>query len=174
MNSLWIIIFLVSIIFFLGIYFFTIFRHRDGVNLLSLLSWVIIGIAFFIIIHIVGLMIFPIKIQETDEPIKIMNQNHQVKRGEFLILKIHIKKYEPYPSMIYPSIICDDGSYLVLPWRYSNVPVGEYDFIVSDVYRIPLETPLGICKTRSTDVFRINLLREKTFVHESESFEIIN
>jgi hypothetical protein len=174
MASMWIVIFVASLILFLGVYFWMAIRHRDRVNLLSVASWVALGVAFFIIIHIIGLMIFPTKIQEVDQPIKIMNQNHEVKRGESLILKIHIKKYESVPSTVYPSILCDSGEYFLFPSRASNVPVGEFDFIVNDAYPIPYDVPIGAtCHTRSTDVFQINVLRKKTYVYESEPFKII-
>jgi hypothetical protein len=173
MPQNWLALFIVSIFTFLVVYIYVSIRHREKIKLLNLMAWVGIGIAFFMVIHITTLMIFPTKIQEVSLPIKILNENKEAKRGEPLIIQFHIKKYVNYGSTIYPSIICDDGSYFTFPVRQSNVPPGEGTYTVSNAYYIPENAPFTYCHTRATDVFELNILRKKTYILESEKFKVI-
>jgi hypothetical protein len=173
MISIWVGLFIFLIILFSTIYIWLALRHHDKVNLLSISSWVALGIAFFMVIHITGLMLYPVKIQEVDQPVKVLNPNHQVKRGEFVILQVNLKKYIDKGSTLFPAILCQDGTYLNFPERKSNLPEGEGVYILSSQYQIPLDAPLSICHTTATDVFKLNLFREKSFIHQSEDFQII-
>lgn len=125
------------------------------------------------VIHITSLMIFPTKIQEVEQPTRVLNPNKEVRRGEPLIIQFHIKKYINYGSTVYPSIVCDDGTYFTFPERKSNVPPGEGTYTLSNAYIIPANAPLTYCRTRATDVFKLNILREKTYILESEKFKVI-
>lgn len=173
MSIFWMGLFLFSVCLFAGVYIYIAIRKRDRVDLLNVASWVALGIAFFLIIHIIGLMIYPFKIQEVDQPVKVLNENHQVKRGESPILQAHIKKYVSIGSTIYPAILCDDGTYITYPERASNVPEGEGTYTLPNLYPVPLDTPLTTCHTIATDVFQLNIFRSKTFIHHSEGFQII-
>jgi hypothetical protein len=173
MPQFWMGLFVLLMVVFAGLYIWIALRHRDRVSLLSLASWIALGIAFFMVFHVITLMVYPAKIQEVDHPIKILNPNHQVKRGEYLILQIHVKKYIDKGSTIYPSILCQDGTYITYPSRESNVPIGEGTYTLSNAFQIPADAPFTTCHTRSTDVFKINIFREKSFIHQSEDFQII-
>ena len=137
-------------------------------------SWIALGVAFFVVFHILALMLLPIKVQDVETPIKVLNPNHQVRRGEFLVLQLHLKKYVDHGSTVYPAILCDDGTYITYPERKSNVPEGEGTYIISNVYLIPMYIhPNTICTTRATDDFKLNILRDKQYIYESEPFTVI-
>lgn len=156
------------------VYVFLILRHREKANLINFLSYLILGVAFFIVFHIIALMVHPFKIQEIDQPIPVLNPNHEIKRGESVILKPHVKKYVDKGSMIYPSLLCDDGYYTTYPTRASNLPMGEQEVIITSAYSIPMDAPIGAtCHTRATDIFTLNLFRSVSFILESEPFKII-
>lgn len=174
MPKIWIGVFTVSILLFLVVYLWAVFRHKEKVKFLEAASWIALGIAFFMVLHIIGLMIFPIKIQEIDLPMKILNPNYQVRRGEPLTLQYHIVKYVQLPSTVYPAFLCDGGYYATFPERVSNVPVGEGTYTVKTNYVIPADAPSDTCHISSTDVFQINVLRKKTYFLTSEDFTIID
>jgi hypothetical protein len=174
MSYFWITLFLLTLIVFSGIYLWLVMRHREKVKLINAASYIILGTAFFIILHIIGLMLFPVKIQEVEYPVKVLNPNHEVRRGESVVLQVTLKKYVDKPSTIYPNILCNNGYYYTYPERKSNVPMGEQTIVIANNYTIAPDAPIGsVCKTRSTDVFNLNIFRDKTFVHESEEFTII-
>ena len=174
MSYFWIILFLVTLIVFTGVYIWLVMKHRERVKLINAASYAILGAAFFVILHIIGLMVFPVKVQEVRYPVSVLNTNHEVKRGESVILEVKLKKYVDSPSTLYPSVICTNGYYYTYPERKSNVPIGDQTIIIANAFPIASDAPVGsICKTRSTDVFSLNIFRDKTFVHESEEFTII-
>jgi hypothetical protein len=170
----WVALFIILVILFIIIYIYLVMRHHEKVEILQLASWVALGIAFFMIMHIIILMIYPTKIQEIDQPMKILNPNHEVRRGEPLTIQYHIKKYVALPSTVYPAILCNNGSYMVFPERVSNVPVGEGTFTVTTGYVIPDWAPSDTCHVSSTDVFAVNVFRKKIYKLESENFNIID
>ena len=154
-------------------YLYLVLRHQEKVKLLNFASYVGLGIAFFLVIHLTALMAFPFNIQEVELPLTILNENKEVRRGEFLKLQVHIKKYIDKPSVVSPTIICENGYYYVYPNVTSNMPIGEQTFIVSNIYQIPQDAPLGECVVRATDSFKLNIFRENTTVQESEEFKVI-
>ena len=162
------------IFFILMVYLYLVWRHQEKQNLINVMSYIILGVAFFIILHVIGLMVFPINVQEVKYPIRVLNENHEVRRGETVKLLVEMKKYVDLPSEVYPTILCEDGWYSTFQSRYSNVPMGEQKLILDGVYQIPFNAPVGVvCKTRATDVFKLNIFREVRFIHESEPFTII-
>lgn len=173
MNNLMLTLFVLFIIGFAIFYLYLVLRHREKVKLLNLASYVGLGIAFFLVIHIIILMIFPFKIQVVELPLTILNENKEVRRGEYLKLQVHIKKYIDKPSVISPSILCENGYYYIYPNLTSNMPMGEETFIVSNIYQIPQDAPLGECVVRATDSFKLNIFRENTTVQESEEFKVV-
>jgi hypothetical protein len=117
------------------------------------------------------LMVYPVKVQETELPLKV--ENTEVRRGEYLRLQVHIRKYVDKESAVSPAIICDNGYYYVYPNVTSNMPMGEQTFTVANIYLIPLDAPLGKCIVRATDHFQLNIFRGINFIQESEDFTII-
>jgi len=154
-------------------YLYLVLRHREKAKLLNFASYVGLGIAFFLVIHLTVLMVYPTKIQEVELPLTILNENKEVRRGEFLKLQIHIKKYIDNPSVVSPTILCENGYYYVYPNVTSNMPMGEQIFIVSNIYQIPIDAPIGVCVVRATDSFKLNIFRENTTVQESEQFKVV-
>jgi len=173
MNQFILTLFVIFIVAFSIWFLYLIIRHRERANLINYASYVGLGIAFFMVIHLTILMVYPFKVQDTELPLMVSNENKEVSRGEFLKLQIHIKKYVDLSSTISPSIICENGFYYVFPNVTSNMPIGEQTFTVSNIFKIPLEAPLSECKVRATDRFRLNLFRSITTVQESEEFRII-
>jgi hypothetical protein len=170
----WVALFIISVVLFIIIYIYLVMRHGEKVQVLQIASWIALGIAFFMIMHVIFLMVYPTKIQEVDQPMKILNPNYEVRRGEPLTIQYHIRKYAALPSTLYPAILCTNGVYMTFPSRVSNVPVGEGTFIVNTPYVIPDWVPLNSnCKISTTDIFTVNVLRQKIYKLESENFTII-
>jgi hypothetical protein len=153
-------------------YLYLIIRHQEKAKLINYASYVGLGIAFFMVIHLTALMVYPTKVQEVELPLVILNDNKEVRRGEFLKLQVHIKKYVDKESTIHPSIICENGYYYVYPSITSNMPIGEQTFTVANIYQIPLDAPTGECIVRATDHFQLNIFRGISYVQESEEFTI--
>ena len=173
MNQSILILFAVSVMAFSIFYLYLIIRKGQSATLINYASYVGLGIAFFMVIHLIVLMIYPFKIQETKLPLTVANDNREVRRGEFLKLQVHIKKYVDSASRISPTIICENGYYFVYPSVTSNMPMGEQTFTVANIYQIPIDAPIGECIVRATDHFKLNLFRSVNFVQESEEFRII-
>jgi len=173
MNQIILSLFIIFIVGFSIFYLYLILRKREKANLINFASYVGLGIAFFMVIHLIVLMIYPFKIQDTELPLKMVNANQEVRRGEFLKLQVHIKKYVDKESTVSPSIICENGYYYLYPSVTSNMPMGEQTFTVANIYQIPLDAPLDECRVRATDRFQLNIFRGISYVQESEEFRII-
>jgi hypothetical protein len=173
MNQFILSLFVIFTVGFVVLYLYLVFRHLEKVKLINLASYIGLGITFFLVLHITILMVYPIKIQEVELPLVILNDNKEVGRGEFLKLQVHIKKFIDKESIVHPSIICENGYYYVYPSITSNLPMGEQTFTVANIYQIPLNAPINECKVRATDHFQLNIFRGISYVQESEEFRII-
>jgi hypothetical protein len=173
MNQFILTLFVIFIVAFSIWFLYLIIRHRERANLINYASYVGLGIAFFMVIHLTILMVYPFKVQDTELPLMVSNENKEVSRGEFLKLQIHIKKYVDKESTVSPSIICENGYYYLYPSVTSNMPMGEQTFTVANIYQIPLDAPLDECRVRATDRFQLNIFRGISYVQESEEFRII-
>jgi hypothetical protein len=173
MPQVFLTLFIILIVGFSILYLYLVLRHQEKVKLLNFASYVGLGIAFFMVLHLIILMVYPIKIQEVEVPLTVTNPNKEVKRGDYLTLQIHIKKYVDEPSIVSPTIICDSGFYYVYQNITSNLPIGEQTFTVPNVFLIPENIPLDTCRVRNTDTFKLNLFRSVSSVQESEDFKVI-
>jgi|WetSurSiteA1Bulk_404760.scaffolds.fasta_scaffold12101_3 hypothetical protein len=173
MNQFVLSLFVILVVGFAIFYLFLIMRKKKRADLINFASYIGLGIAFFVVLHVIILMVYPFKIQDVEEPLKVVNPNNEVKRGEFLQLQIHINKYVDLPSVVSPSIICENGYYYIYPDLTSNLPIGEQTFTVANIFKIPMEAPLSECRVRVTDRFQLNIFRSNTTANESDEFRII-
>lgn len=108
-----------------------------------------------------------------EQPIKILNENKQIARGEPIIMELHIVKSNNYGFSSSSTILCDDGRLFTLASRGVNLPNGEYT-IVSRSYAVPITASVGTtCKFKFTNNYKVNPIRSKPIVWESEDFKII-
>ena len=130
--------------------------------------------SFLFVFHILSKLIFPLKVQEVELPLKILNENRQVEIGDYLIIEINTIKYVNQPSVVQATILCEDGSFYNYSPITSNAPKGEQKLVVKNAIRIPNEAhPAQNCQLFVIDTFRLNSLRTFEQHQYSEFFDII-
>lgn len=117
--------------------------------------------------------IYPYKVSEVKVPIKILNDNKQIRIGETIEMEIQVNK----PSELKPEgsvyITCNDGNLVTMNSMTTNLPVGEYT-VVNRLYKLPPKVAVGSkCKFNFRNVYQVNPIRDITREWASEDFEVI-
>lgn len=126
----------------------------------------IIGLVYFFY-----LILYPFKTVDLVQPIKVLNENHEVQRGGDLILEIDYVKYGNYTVDSSKNIICDDGNLVTMANNTTNLPAGQQKFVVA--FTIPQKISLANCYLQYTNVYKVNPLRNITKVWATETFRVV-
>lgn len=142
-----------------------------------LLTFVTFSLASVLIILILFWSLFPYKTSDVVEPIKILNENHQIKLGERIKMELHITKYNLYPVDAANSLICSNGRIYVIasimPKGASILPKGTY-IRVQDAYSLPNDAEIGTtCHFTFQNSYKVNPIRSIVKSWRSEDFEVI-
>lgn len=129
--------------------------------------------ASLIIVVCLFWLIYPYKVSEVKVPIKILNDNKQIRIGETIEMEIQVNK----PSELKPDgsvyITCNDGNLVTMNSMTTNLPVGEYT-VVNRLYKLPPKVAVGSkCQFNFRNVYQVNPIRDITRKWASEDFEVI-
>lgn len=131
-----------------------------------------ISVSVILIVSIFWL-IYPYQVSDVKEPIKILNENRQIRVGEPIEMELIVNK----PTNIKPVgsvfITCDDGNLVTMNSAVTNLPVGEYT-VINNRYLLPPKVMVGAkCQFNFSNVYQVNPIREITREWNSEYFEVI-
>lgn len=140
--------------------------------------WHFITLVTFIsasIIVVVSLfwLTYPYQVSNVKVPIKILNDNKQIKVGETIEMEIQVNK----PSELKPEgsvyITCNDGNLVTMNSMTTNLPVGEYT-VVNRLYKLPPKVAVGSkCQFNFRNAYQVNPIRDITKEWSTEDFEVI-
>ena len=117
---------------------------------------------------------YPYHIIDYDLPSKVLNENHEVVRGELLHFRVEYEKYIPVNGNGATTLHCADGKLVtVLPPRGAGAlfPLGEHSIDFDMI--VPEKTSLGICHLESMIFYEVNPIREVPVHIYTENFEVI-
>ena len=140
--------------------------------------WHIVAIITFVTTTIfVGLMlfwtVFPYQVSDVQEPIKILNENKQIKIGEPIEMELIVNKPTDIKPIGSVYITCDDGNLVTMNSSVTNLPVGKYT-VINNRYLLPPKVMVGAkCQFNFRNVYQVNPIRDITREWNSESFEVI-
>lgn len=140
--------------------------------------WCVGWLALASIIYMVGLLIYwqiqPYQLPYIKEPIKILNEDHEIAIGEPIRMEVEVRK--PYPTHVInqtPRIECDSGNLVTLVGRPADLPVGEYT-ITSDSYLLPPKVLVGeTCRFYFQTTFQVNPIKTVQQDWSSEPFTVV-
>ena len=101
----------------------------------QIIIWIIFVFLFSGIILITFVELYPFKVAEFQNPLKV--ENKVVKAGDFLVYNRSSNKYIEATATV--SCEFDDDLIYRLPTRVSNIPIGDYDDKVQ--VQIPEDLP---------------------------------
>ena len=140
--------------------------------------WHIVAIITFVTTTIfVGLMLFwtvsPYQVSDVQEPIKILNENKQIKIGEPIEMELIVNKPTDIKPVGSVYITCDDGNLVTMNSSVTNLPVGKYT-VINNRYLLPPKVMVGAkCQFNFRNVYQVNPIRDITREWNSEYFEVI-
>lgn len=120
-------------------------------------------------------LFFPYKTADIVEPIKVLNDNHEIAHNEPIKMELHITKYELYPVSTTNTITCGSLIYVigsVLPKGSTTLPKGSY-VRLQDAYTMPGDAPVGAsCEFVFHNEYEVNPIRTVIKEWRSESFTV--
>lgn len=141
--------------------------------ILGMLAWVSISFVIGASLYALGLALLPVKTADIKQPIKVLNENKIVQKGEKLELELVISKYTNVTPEVSRNLLCDDGTVYFVPSAIQGTarPVGTYTAIAN--IDLPLEAPTDIpCKLEYNNEYRVNFVRTINRVWSTEKFII--
>lgn len=140
--------------------------------------WHIIAIATFVLATIIVATalfwtVFPYQVSDVEVPIKILNENKQIRIGEPIEMELIVSK----PNDLKPEgnvfITCNDGNLVIMNSSVTNLPKGDYK-VVNNRYTLPPKVAVGTkCAFNFRNVYQVNPIRDITKDWYSEEFEVI-
>ena len=135
------------------------------------LSVVIIAVAAIILLYVAYLALYPFKTVDLVQPIKVLNENREVAKGDDLRLEIDYVKHGSYPATSDKNILCADGNLVTLSSSETNLPAGKQKFMV--MVTVPAKTSFGPCYLEYVNVYHINPLRDIAKTWRTEIFTVV-
>lgn len=129
-------------------------------KILNILSALTLSITFFFMCYISYLLLWPFKIVEIKQPLKVISISK-----EELVYEVDYCKYIDGPATVTRQLI--NHQIIFLPVVVTNLPKGcnkserrlELPRLAPDTYRLRIST-----------TYEINKLRSETFIYETEPF----
>lgn len=115
-------------------------------------------------------LIFPPRIIDVDEPIRVLNPERRVTQGSVLELEVHYTKYTNEPAQI-GMILASQGTILMLHSTMSAFPMGEHR--IKLLVGIPHWTPPGNYKLYMAREQRYALRYTAPLLFQTEAFDVI-
>lgn len=137
--------------------------------------WLAIAFISIVSILIIVWLILPYPVTTIQQPIRILNENKEVRIGEEIIQELKINKpNDSVPENPTRVLLCSDGNLVTLAALPSilNLPVGKYT-LVNDRYILPPKVAVGSdCVFVWRQSYRVNPIRLIPVEWRSESFKV--
>jgi hypothetical protein len=130
-------------------------------------------LAFFAIVTVVWSVwtLYPYKTIKFNDPVlPILNENHQVKSGGYLLIKLDYCKYTNEIPLV-SRTFADGVLYDVAPTPVSQKPIG-CAIITLQIY-VPKGLPLGEYTLKNTYHYKPNPVRTVNIAIDTEKFTIV-
>ncbi len=137
-------------------------------------SIVTISLAIGLLLLILFWAFYPYNIIDFKLPAKVLNENHEVVRGEDLHFRMEYEKYLAVNGHGTTTLHCADGNLVtVLPPRSAGAlfPLGEHSIDFDMI--VPEKTSLGTCRLESIIQYVVNPIRNIPIHIYTEDFEVI-
>lgn len=117
-------------------------------------------------------ILFPYKTADIQTPIKILNQNHVIRVGEKIQMKIVLDKYTDVKPEVSKYVVCTSGNTAAFDQPGTSRPLGHTEYIVDNFVLPPKFVDGENCKFVFKSYYKVNPIR--TIVKEwySESFTV--
>jgi len=146
-------------------------KHR----ILIFSLWTAIIFIIVAAITIIAWLLLPYEVTQIKEPIRILNQNKEVRIGEPIIQELKIDKPNDIaPANLTRLLICENGNLVTLaPLPNAlNLPIGEYT-LINDRYILPPKVTVGdTCVFIWRQTYEVNPIREIPVEWRSETFKV--
>lgn len=140
---------------------------------MNILNKLLLGFMFLTIIGIISvayLLYYPEEVIKPNvQPYKVLNENHQIKRGEELIYMVDACKDREITGLIDRRFV--DGIIVSTPAQLGTVKKGCSQTPVS--IQIPDKLALGVWHLELYLYYQVNPLRVEQYHFKTESFEVI-
>lgn len=129
-------------------------------------------------LSLLGLFIWwtvqPTNLPQIEQPIEVLNPQHEVAIGQPLVLKLEVTKtIDRAPSNTTRFLECKSGNLVTLTSSITNLPIGSYT-VVSDNIVIPAKvTPGDTCHLVLHATFQINPIKTESTSFASEDFLVL-
>ena len=146
---------------------------KEHNTFLGTIAWVAIAFVSIVSLYAIGLAVLPVKTADIVEPIKVLNENNIVQKGEKLKLELTFTKYTDVTPDVSRNLICDDGTVYFVQSSIVGVarPIGTYTAI--SLIDLPLEAPIDTpCKLEFNNKYEVNFIRTINKVWATEKFII--
>jgi len=140
-------------------------KMTRGLNTFSLLS---ITISIIILVIIIGIHIYPYRLLEVEDPVKILTP--LIRSGEHVKYETSFCKYTNLNGMVSKKLI-DDYVYVTAPKMVSSDKGCQ---TIQGFMEIPKYMPSGMYKIGFTVEYQVNFFKTITIKYYSEDFNIIN
>ena len=132
----------------------------------------VIGAFVYVFLLIVYWQVFPYRTADVGEPMLVLNEDKEIKRGEMLKIELTFTKYTNVTPEVSRNVFCLDDSVHFpqsQPVTGTARPVGT--FTARPVYDLPDTVPSDVlCFFQFTNEYEVNPIRTITKVWRSESF----
>lgn len=142
-------------------------------KLVHVLAWLAIIGNLCLIALIAFWLLFPYKTTYVNQPIEILNANHEIRIGDPIKVKLEVNKPNGLAPESQRFIVCEDGNLVTIAKSSMTLPRGSY-IIISDKADLPPKVAIGAtCKLQITNTYRLNPIRNETDTWLSENFKVI-
>lgn len=142
-------------------------------RILHYLAWVAIVGNIFLILLTAFWQFYPYPLPYVQQPIEILNENHEIRIGEPIKMKLYVSKPEHLISKSNPNITCNDGNLVTLAPASKTLPEGEYIFEVES-YILPPKVSVGSeCQFNFVNTYQLNPIRTETIIWSSQQFKVL-
>ena len=140
------------------------------VSVMNITSLIIVVMAFLLLVSFAISLFIPIKVMEiVDNPLKILNDNKTVEKGEVLYAELHYIKHHNLVGMSTKQFQ-NTFTYTTIPVS-SNLKIGDNQIIYA--MAIPNELPVGRYKVYTTIAYQVLPWRVVTVDCITEEFKVV-
>jgi len=137
--------------------------------------WLAISFTVSTSLLIIAWLVLPYQVTTIQEPIRILNENKEVRIGEPIMQELKIDKpNDTLPENPTRVLLCDDGNLVTLASLPTalNLPVGKYT-LENDRYILPPKVAPGSkCEFVWRQSYRVNPIRVIPVEWRSEPFKV--
>lgn len=147
---------------------------EQNIYIANIASYIIITFTLiFGAINILWLT-WPYSVVDIEEPIPVLNENHEIAIGEPIVLQLNIdKQTDIAPDSNTANITCNDGNLVTMTSEPKFIPVGQFT-VISDRYALPPKVAIGAeCQFNFLNTYEVNPIRTISKTWSSETFTVV-